>query len=57
MINFIKKIFGFRYKDTKPVFPSTPFYIQKLCVHNNNELKLRGWTKEEIRQGWRWLGE
>lgn len=57
MINFINKIFGFRYKEAKPVFPSTFLFPDYVYKQWNDELKAKGWTKKEIKQGWRWLGE
>ena len=57
MINVIKKIFGFKYKEAKPVFPSTFLFPDYVYKQWNNKLKAQGWTKEEIRQGWRWTSD
>ena len=45
----------FRVKQKKPTFPSTFVYPDSWYESWNQDLiDNDGWTKEEIKQGWRW---
>lgn len=45
-----------RRKEMKPPFPGGTFvYPDSWYDSWNKELKEQGWTKKELKQGWRWV--
>ena len=47
---------AFRIKQKKPPFPSTFVFEDYVYKQWNDDLiENYGWTKKEIKQGWRWI--
>jgi len=54
VFKFIKRLF--RRKQLKPPFPSTFVFEDYVYEQWNQDLiDNYGWTKKEIKQGWRWV--